>query len=117
MKIAYAFVAMFVGFLVIASFLGKLPAWILAIYVIMSLLTFVAYGLDKSASKKDSWRTPEKTLQILGLCCGWPGGLLAQQTFRHKTSKKSFQWVFWICVAANSFMSCWLALSGIFSKS
>jgi uncharacterized membrane protein YsdA (DUF1294 family) len=111
MKTSYAFVGLFFGFLVIASFLGKLVPWILAVYVIMSVITFVAYGMDKSASKKDSWRTPEKTLQILGLCCGWPGGLMAQQTFRHKTSKKSFQWVFWICVAANCLCVAWFALS------
>ena len=111
MKTSYAFVGFFFGFLVIASFLGKLAPWILAWYVIMSLITFVAYGLDKSASKKDQWRTPEKSLQLLGVIGGWPGGLLAQQTFRHKTSKKSFQWVFWMCVEANCLFVAWFALS------
>lgn len=112
MKIAYAFVALFFGFLVIASCLGKLATWILAGYVIMSVITFVAYGMDKSASKKDTWRTPEKTLQLLGLLGGWPGGLMAQQVFRHKTSKKSFQWVFWLCVCANFLLIAWFALAG-----
>lgn len=117
MKTSYAFVALFFGLMVFASLLGKLPSWVLAAYVVMSVITFVAYGMDKSASKKDSWRTPEKTLQLLGVFGGWPGGLLAQQTFRHKTTKRSFQWVFWGCVAVNSLFVSWLALSGLLAKS
>jgi len=29
---------------------------------------------------------------------GWPGALLAQQRFRHKTRKLSYQAVFWLIV-------------------
>ena len=38
---------------------------------------------------------------LLGLVGGWPGGLLAQQWLRHKTSKVSFQWKFHVSVAVN----------------
>lgn len=33
--------------------------------------------------------------ELLG---GWPGALIAQQKFRHKTRKVSFQVVFWAIV-------------------
>lgn len=67
----------------------------------MSAIAFIAYGLDKSAAKRDRWRTPEKTLQFLGLLCGWPGALAGQKFFRHKSKKTSFQIVFWISVIIN----------------
>ncbi|WP_147463771.1 DUF1294 domain-containing protein, partial [Pseudomonas amygdali] len=37
---------------------------------------------------------------------GWPGALLAQQVFRHKTRKVSFQIVFWLIVLAHQVL--WL---------
>ena len=70
-------------------------------YIALSLLTFLAYAVDKSAAINGRWRTPEKTLHLLSLAGGWPGGLLAQQLLRHKCSQQSFVAVFWITVAAN----------------
>jgi uncharacterized membrane protein YsdA (DUF1294 family) len=37
----------------------------------------------------------------LGLACGWPGALLAQQLLRHKTAKGSFVATFWGTVVVN----------------
>jgi uncharacterized membrane protein YsdA (DUF1294 family)/cold shock CspA family protein len=70
-------------------------------YVLMSGVTFLAYGLDKSAAQNDQWRTGEGTLLGLGLLCGWPGGLVAQEMFRHKTKKQPFRTVFWVTVVIN----------------
>jgi uncharacterized membrane protein YsdA (DUF1294 family) len=41
---------------------------------------------------------PERTLHVLAFCGGWPGALLGQRQFRHKTSKMSFLIVFWSLV-------------------
>lgn len=81
--------------------LGKVPMQIAWIYVAMSAVTFTMYGLDKSAAARNAQRTPEKLLQLYALIGGWPGALLAQQIFRHKSSKRSFQTVFWLMVALN----------------
>ena len=43
----------------------------------------------------------EQTLLTLSLLCGWPGALVAQQVFRHKTRKRSFRRVFWGTVTLN----------------
>lgn len=75
---------------------------LVAAYVAMSGLCFVAYALDKRAARAGGWRVSETTLLALGLVGGWPGGLLAQQWLRHKTSKPSFRRSFWLTVLANA---------------
>ena len=62
----------------------------LGIYLVMSIVTFAAFALDKRKAKKDLWRTPEKTLLLLSLAFGWPGGMLAMKLVRHKTRTKKF---------------------------
>ena len=78
-------------------------AWALIpmLYAVMSLVTFVAYALDKRAARKGAWRTPESTLHLLELLCGWPGAWLAQRVLRHKSVKTSFRIVFFVMVALN----------------
>jgi len=70
----------------------------LAIYVAMSVLAVFLYWRDKRQARADGWRTPEKVLHAVELLGGWPGALIAQQLFRHKTRKVSFQLVFWLIV-------------------
>lgn len=70
-------------------------------YLVMSLLTFVVYGLDKLKAKKGWWRIPEATLHVLEFAFGWPGAWAAQVVFRHKTYKRSFRVVFWLMVVEN----------------
>jgi uncharacterized membrane protein YsdA (DUF1294 family)/cold shock CspA family protein len=79
---------------------GLWPWW-WVIYLGMSVLAFGAYAGDKWAAEEGRWRTPENTLHGLGLLCGWPGALLAQQLLRHKTAKGSFITAFWVSVVAN----------------
>ncbi len=85
-----------------AAIIGlNLSLWLPAWYGTVSALTFAAYGLDKSAARHDSRRISESTLLTLGFLGGWPGGLVAQQLFRHKTRKRSFRRAFWTRVVAN----------------
>lgn len=64
----------------------------------MSLASFVAYGLDKRRAANGCRRVPERTLHVLAFLGGWPGALIAQRQFRHKTQKVTFRIVFWIVV-------------------
>ena len=84
--------------LCIAGLAKMVPAWIIAIYAVTSLISLTAYGCDKSYAEKGTWRIPESTLHFFALIGGWPGGLVAQRLFRHKTRKLSFQLVFWLIV-------------------
>ncbi|OBR76729.1 DNA-binding protein [Xanthomonas arboricola] len=80
---------------------GRLPALLALWYVAASLLAMLVYRLDKSAAQRGRQRTPETTLHLIALLGGWPGALLAQALFRHKSSKAAFQLRFWITVVAN----------------
>src|SRR5690606_4193100 len=73
--------------------------WVALAYPLVSLFSFGQYWLDKQSAQKGRWRTPENSLHIAELVGGWPGALVAQQVFRHKTRKASFQLVFWAIVA------------------
>ena len=70
-------------------------------YAFASVVCFAAYAMDKRAARTNRRRTPEQTLLLLGLACGWPGAFLAQVMLRHKTSKRSFQMKFWLTVVIN----------------
>ncbi len=72
--------------------------WILLIYGAMSMLTFVAYGIDKSRSVRGKRRIAEATLHLLALAGGWPGALAGQRFFRHKTRKLGYQLLTWTAV-------------------
>ena len=76
-------------------------AWWLAAWAAINLLTFALYARDKHAARTGQWRTPENTLHLLSLLGGWPAAWVAQRVLRHKTAKRSFQWVFWLTVVGN----------------
>ncbi len=103
--VAAALFLVIVGVSVLAA---KIPFVILAIYLIVSLLTFIIYAFDKSAAKKGAWRTQENTLHLLSLAGGWPGALIAQHKLHHKSKKQSFRRVFWATVFLNCGAFVWL---------
>ncbi|OQX25524.1 MAG: hypothetical protein BWK80_15180 [Desulfobacteraceae bacterium IS3] len=73
----------------------------LAVYAAMSLLTIRAYSRDKSAAQSGKRRTPEIRLHLLEMLGGWPGALLAQWNYRHKSQKLSYRVVFWMIVVSH----------------
>jgi uncharacterized membrane protein YsdA (DUF1294 family) len=66
-------------------------AWVM----VMSLVTFVVYGWDKRQAKMGGRRVPENRLHGLAFLGGWPGAMLGQRYFRHKTHKAWFQFRTW----------------------
>lgn len=94
-----------------ASHLRYLPVAIPGAYGIMSLVVFVMYGIDKRAAGRGAQRIPENRLHLLELLGGWPGALLAQQLFRHKTRKGRYQLVFWLAVLVNLGAMSWLLVA------
>lgn len=67
----------------------------LGLVMVMSGFSLAAYGWDKRQAVGGGRRMPECTLHLLAYFGGWPGALLAQQCFRHKTKKTSFLIGFW----------------------
>lgn len=97
----------------IGTLSGVVPALITIGYMLLSCLSYILYSLDKAAAGRQTQRTPESTLHLVGLLGGWPGALIAQQQFRHKTVKTSFQSVFWGTVLVNLAAVSWFVYSGI----
>lgn len=86
-------------------------------YVLASVLAFLLYWYDKQSAQKGRWRTQENTLHLCELAGGWPGALLAQQVFRHKTRKTSYQLLFWgIVLLHQVFWIDYLYMGRIFSS-
>lgn len=87
---------------------AKLPTAVIGLYAFMSLMAIAMYARDKSAARDRTRRTPENTLHLVAVFGGWPGALVAQDLFRHKSSKASFQVVFWLTVVVNCGVLAWI---------
>jgi uncharacterized membrane protein YsdA (DUF1294 family)/cold shock CspA family protein len=88
------------------------------LYAAVSGFTFRTYRADKAVAVRNERlapgarrerRTPEFTLHMLELLCGWPGALIAQWYYRHKNRKSGYQVAYWLVVVLNL-----LALAGYF---
>lgn len=87
---------------------SKILLQVLGSYFTLSLLSFAAYAIDKSAARKGTWRISENNLHVLDFLGGWPGGFIAQRLLRHKTSKPSFQRIYWVTVLLHCALVGWL---------
>ncbi|TXK59747.1 DUF1294 domain-containing protein [Alkalisalibacterium limincola] len=100
-------------FAAVLAFVGVVPFLLAAGIATLSFLAYFMYWLDKSAAQRRAQRTPESTLHLVSLLGGWPGALIAQQQFRHKTIKQPFQSVFWGTVVLSVVALVWLVTSGV----
>ena len=69
------------------------PVWIAVIawLVIINLVAFAIFGIDKKRAKKGQWRIPEKTLFLSAILGGSVGAILGMYIFHHKTKHWYFQ--------------------------
>ncbi|SCX80603.1 cold shock and DUF1294 domain-containing protein [Desulfoluna spongiiphila] len=111
-----AFAFIYVVGISIGVQLGKLPKFSIPLYLGASIVTFLAYGIDKSKAKNGRWRTQESTLHFFSVIGGWPGALIAQQKFNHKTTKESFRFEFWFTVVLNCAGFFWFTSPGALEK-
>ena len=86
---------------------GKLHPLVPVAYIILSCIAYMTYAFDKAVAMQRRWRTTESTLLAIGLLGGWPGAMIAQSMFRHKTKKLPFIVAFWFTAAANCFVLGW----------
>jgi len=78
---------------VVGSPWGLLAIWL----VLINLVTFFVFGLDKLKAKRkvkreSVRRVPEKTLFLLSAVGGSVGALLGMKVWHHKTLHKSFRY-------------------------
>src|SRR5579859_3587837 len=77
--------------------------WIGAYGLVINTFTYWLYARDKRRAQAGEWRISEKALHLVELLGGWPGAYLAQRRLRHKCSKGSYQFMFWLIVMAYQF--------------
>ena len=66
---------------------------IVVIYlVVINVVAFVVYGVDKYKAKRGRWRTPEATLLGLAAIGGSIGAWLGMKVWHHKTMHMKFQY-------------------------
>ena len=79
--------------------------WLMYYLIVVNLLTWIIYGIDKWKAKRRAWRIPERTLLLLAAAGGCTGALAGMLMFRHKTRKLKFMIGF--LEIAVSFFSNW----------
>ena len=102
---------LFVVFVGISAFTNNIELVVLPFYIVINILTFILYAVDKSTAQNGSWRIKESTLHLFSLIGGWSGAMIAQQTLRHKSKKQNFRAVFWVTVILNVGAFIWLHTS------
>ena len=60
--------------------------------MVINVLTFLVYGIDKWKARQGSWRISEATLLLLAVIGGSIGALLGMQVWHHKTMHKKFKY-------------------------
>lgn len=58
--------------------------------IVMNIIAFIIYGIDKWKAQKKRWRISEKMLLFLAIIGGSVGALAGMYTFHHKTLHKKF---------------------------
>ena len=64
--------------------------YFLAYLLIINLITFLLYAIDKRRAIRKAWRIPESVLMGFAAIGGSVGALLAMLLFRHKTKHAKF---------------------------
>lgn len=72
---------------------------------LISVVTLLAYRSDKRRAERNAWRIPEATLHLLELLGGWAAAFCAQRIFHHKTSKRSYQFTFWLIAVVHQYLA------------
>ena len=75
------------------------------VILIINIITFLLFGLDKIKAKSRGWRIPEIVLIILSVFFGGVGALLGMVIFNHKTSKTAFRIIVPLSFAFNYIFS------------
>ncbi len=60
--------------------------------IVLNIVTFLVYGIDKWKAKQGSWRISEATLLILAVIGGSIGALIGMKVWHHKTMHKKFRY-------------------------
>lgn len=64
---------------------------VFSVLLVINLISFITYGIDKYKAKVRAWRIPEKVLLGLAFLGGGMGAFLGMRVFHHKTKHWYFK--------------------------
>ena len=79
--------------------------YIMFYLLIINLVSFVLFFIDKQKAKRDTWRIKESTLHLAGFMGGIIGSIAAMILFHHKTKKPKFVIITIIALLFNILMA------------
>ena len=65
---------------------------VLAYFILVNVVAFIAFGADKFKSIKEFRRIPESSLMLLAIVGGSIGALFGMKVFNHKTLHLKFKY-------------------------
>ncbi len=78
---------------------------VMTYFIIINVIAFLMYGIDKAKAAAGSWRISEATLICIAVLGGFIGAWIGMKVWHHKTQKLKFQvfipliTIAWIAVA------------------
>lgn len=66
--------------------------YLLNYLVIINIIAFIVYGIDKLKAKRGKWRITEATLLLLAIIGGSIGAWCGVNVWHHKTLHKKFRY-------------------------
>ena len=81
---------------------------VLIYFVVINVVTFVVYGIDKYKAVRSKWRIPESTLIGLAVIGGSVGAWLGMKFWHHKTLHAKFRFGIPIILIAQVALAWWL---------
>lgn len=75
---------------VIPEVLLTVSIFITALLVLINVVSFCVFAVDKQKAVRGDWRIPEKVLLLLAGIGGAAGALIAMKVFHHKTRQPKF---------------------------
>lgn len=63
---------------------------IIVLVLLLNIISFFTYMIDKKKARKGKWRISESTLLMTSFLYGALGSLFAMKIFHHKTKKAKF---------------------------
>lgn len=82
--------------------------YLLNYLVIINIIAFIVYGIDKLKAKQGKWRITEATLLLLAIIGGSIGAWCGVKVWHHKTLHKKFRYGIPLIIALQTAMVLYL---------
>ena len=76
--------------------------------IIINIVTFLVYAIDKWKARRSKWRIPETMLLVLAVIGGSIGAWSGMKVWHHKTQHKKFRFGLPLILIAQIVLAIWI---------